>query len=84
MGWEVFAKGNVPQTGEGYVFDLLILSMRVFWGYFGIFVMGFFSWKLVNMRALQSATGMLYAMTFFVLVGELVAGYIYFKTGFLL
>ena len=82
MGWELTVKRQLPQTGEGYAFDMLILSMRTLWGYLGLFAMGIFSWKLVKMRSLQSATGMLYAMTFFMLVGELMAGYIYFKTGF--
>ena len=80
-GLELFSTGHLPQTEAGYTFDMLILSMRFLWGYLGFVIMGIFSWKLVNMRSLQSATGMLYAMTFLVLIGELIAGHIYLKTG---
>jgi hypothetical protein len=35
----------------------------------------------VRMRSIQSATGVLYVMTFFVFVGELIASYMYLKMG---
>ena len=70
--------------GAGYSFNWLMLLMRVGWGYLVIFIMSVFAWKLVNMRSIQSATGMFYAMVFFVLTGELVATYIYYKFGMLL
>lgn len=75
---------NYTELGGGYSFNWLMLLMRVGWGYLIIFVMSIFSWKLVNMRSIQSATGMFYAMVFFVFTGELVATYIYYKYGMLL
>lgn len=75
---------NFTELGAGYSFNWLMLLMRVGWGYVVIFIMSVFSWKLVNMRSIQSATGMFYAMVFFVLTGELVATYIYYKYGMLL
>ncbi|OUR93664.1 hypothetical protein A9Q84_19555 [Halobacteriovorax marinus] len=70
--------------GGGYAFNWLLLTMRVGWGYVVIFGMSIFTWKLVKMRSTQSATGVLYAMTTFVLVGELVSAYLYFKYGLLI
>lgn len=75
---------NYTELGAGYSFNWLMLLMRVGWGYLIIFIMSVFSWKLVKMRSIQSATGMFYAMMFFVLTGELVATYIYYKYGMLL
>ena len=69
--------------GAGYSFNILLLTMRAAWGYLVVGVMSLFSWRLIRMRSIQSATGMLYAMTFFVLVGELMAQYMFFKFGVL-
>ena len=77
--WKYFESGT--RLGEGYTFNWLMLTMRVVWGYLVILVMSIFNWKLVVIRSTQSATGMLYAMTFFVLVGELISSYIYFEMG---
>jgi hypothetical protein len=70
--------------GAGYSFNVLLLSMRVAWGYLVVGVMSWFGWRLIRMRSIQSATGMLYAMTFFVLVGELMAQFLFFKYGMML
>ncbi len=70
--------------GAGYMFNWVMLTMRVGWGYLVVLIMSIFSWKLIRMRSTQSATGVLYAMTFFVLVGECVAMYMYFKYGMFL
>lgn len=77
-----FTEGSMH--GAGYMFNWIMLSMRVLWGYVIIFVMSIFTWKLVCMRSTQSATGVLYAMTFFVLVGELIGNYMYFSYGMFL
>lgn len=77
-----FTEGSTQ--GAGYMFNWIMLSMRVLWGYVIIFVMSVFTWKLVCMRSTQSATGILYAMTFFVLVGELIGNYMYFSYGMFL
>ena len=67
--------------GSGYAFNWLLLSMRILFGYVVIFGMSLFNWKLVTMRSIQSSTGILYAMTFFIFIGELVSTYIFFNFG---
>lgn len=87
-GFEVFENADYFESGTlkgaGYSFNILLLSMRVAWGYLVIAVMSWFAWKLIRMRSIQSATGMLYAMTFFVLVGELMAQFMFFKYGMMM
>jgi hypothetical protein len=69
------------QLGAGYAFNWMLLSMRVSFGYLVILGMSLFNWKLLQLRSIQSSTGILYAMTFFVFIGELVSMYIYFNYG---
>jgi hypothetical protein len=59
----------------------MLLTMRVSFGYLVILGMSFFNWKLLKLRSIQSSTGILYAMTFFVFIGELVSTYIFFNYG---
>lgn len=77
--WGFFTEGT--RLGAGFSFNWLILSMRWLWGYVVIGVMSYFVWRLVRMRSTQSATGIFYAMTFFVLVGELTAAFFFLKYG---
>lgn len=79
---DFFAQGTTK--GAGYSFNWLMLLMRGGWGYLVIGVMSIFNWKLLKLRSTQSATGMLYAMTFFVIIGELCAQYMYFSYGMFL
>lgn len=72
---------NFTQLGSGYMFNWLMLSMRVLWGYLIILILSYFSWRLVRMRSLQSATGVLYVMTFFVFIGEVISTYLFFNHG---
>lgn len=67
--------------GAGYAFNWMLLAMRISFGYIAILAMSFFNWKLVCMRSIQSSTGILYSMTFFVFIGELVSTYIFFNFG---
>jgi hypothetical protein len=67
--------------GAGYAFNWMLLTMRVSFGYLVILGMSFFNWKLLQLRSIQSSTGILYAMTFFVFIGELVSTYIFFNYG---
>ncbi|MGZ3788144.1 MAG: hypothetical protein ACXVLQ_06450 [Bacteriovorax sp.] len=67
--------------GSGYAFNWLLLSMRMSFGYLVILGMSLFNWKLVKMRSIQSSTGILYAMTFFVFIGELISTFIFFNLG---
>ena len=80
---ELFNQGN-SLMGEGYSFYVLLFLMRILWGYLVLGIMSLYSFRLVRIRSLQSATGMFYAMTFFVLVGELISGYLYLHRGILL
>ena len=74
-----FLEGS--RLGAGYMFNWVILTMRMVWGYLIIGVMSYFTWRLVKMRSIQSATGVLYVMTFFVFVGELISTYLFHKYG---
>lgn len=74
-----FSPGS--NLGAGYMFNWIVLLMRAGWGYIVIGVMNYFSWKLIRMRSIQSATGMLYAMTFFVLLAELASTFLFLKYG---
>ena len=69
------------QLGAGYAFNWMLLTMRVSFGYLVILGMSFFNWKLLQLRSIQSSTGILYAMTFFVFIGELVSMYIFLNYG---
>lgn len=69
------------QLGAGYAFNWMLLTMRVSFGYLVILGMTYFNWKLLKLRSIQSSTGILYAMTFFVFIGELVSTYIFFNYG---
>lgn len=69
------------QMGGGYAFNWLMLTMRVVWGYIIILAMSIFGWKLVCLRSIQSATGIFYAMTIFVFVGELISSFLFFEYG---
>jgi hypothetical protein len=69
------------QLGSGYAFNWMLLTMRVSFGYLVILGMSLFNWKLLKLRSIQSSTGILYAMTFFVFVGELVSMYMFLNHG---
>ncbi len=62
-------------------FLVIIFSMRMLWGYFIIGLLSYFAYRLIKMRSIQSATGVLYVMTFFVLAAELISNYFYFRYG---
>ena len=67
--------------GAGYAFNWTLLLMRMSFGYLVIGGMSFFNWKLLQLRSIQSSTGVLYAMTFFVFIGELVSIYLFKNYG---
>jgi hypothetical protein len=75
---------NGTELGSGYAFNVMLLLMRVLFGYIVIIGMSYFNWRLVKMRSIQSSTGVLYAMTFFVFIGELISCYMYFNYGLLI
>jgi len=69
------------QLGDGYMFNWLFISMRYLWGYGAPFVLSLFTYRLCKLRSIQSATGVLYIVEFFVIVGELISVYLMSKHG---
>jgi hypothetical protein len=69
------------QLGDGYMFNWLFISMRYLWGYLAPLILSFFTFRLCKLRSIQSATGVLYIIEFFVIVGELIAIYLMAKHG---
>ena len=67
--------------GDGYMYNWLFISMRYMWGYAAPLILSLFTFKLCKLRSLQSATGVLYIVEFFVIVGELVSVYLMAKHG---
>lgn len=91
MGWTIFGYLEAPHfftemanAGGGYAFNWMMLTMRIGWGYVVLGIMSIFAYRLVAMRSIQSATGMLYAMTFFVFVSELISNYMFLEYGLLI
>ncbi len=76
---DYLAEGSI--LGEGFLFNWILVSMRGLWGYGAMLVLSYFAWRLCRMRSIQSATGVLYIMVFFVFVGELISSYIFLKLG---
>lgn len=69
------------QLGAGYMFNWLMLTMRYLWGYVAIIVLSIFGWKLSKIRSTQSATGIMYVMVFFAIVGEIISIYLFYNYG---
>ncbi|MFL5783206.1 MAG: hypothetical protein ACJ76H_01270 [Bacteriovoracaceae bacterium] len=67
--------------GDGYMYNWLFISMRWLWGYVAPLILSFFTFKLCKLRSIQSATGVLYIVEFFVIVGELISVYLMTKHG---
>ena len=63
------------------MFNWIVFSMRFLWGYLALIVLSVFAWKLTKMRSIQSSTGVLYVMVFFIFVGEVASLYLYYKFG---
>ena len=67
--------------GVSYSFNWMVFIMRILWGYFVIGILSYFCWKLVKIRSLQSATGVLYVMTFSMFIGEIMSVFLLYKYG---
>ena len=59
----------------------LFLWVRVLFGLLGPLIVGIMVWQTVKIHSTQSATGLLYVATIFVLIGECVSAYIHYTTG---
>lgn len=71
-------------AGDGYLFNWIFFIMRYLWGILAPGILSYFTYRLCRMRSIQSATGVLYIMEFFVIVGEMIAAYLFYKFGFVL
>jgi hypothetical protein len=67
--------------GDGYMYNWLFVSMRYLWGFVAPVILSFFTFRLCRLRSIQSATGVLYIVEFFVIVGELISVYLMIKHG---
>jgi hypothetical protein len=67
--------------GDGYLYNWIFITMRYLWGYLAPGILSFFTFKLCKIRSIQSATGVLYIVEFFVIVGELISVYLMAKHG---
>ena len=67
--------------GDGYLYNWIFISMRYLWGYLAPGILSFFTFRLCKIRSIQSATGVLYIIEFFVIVGELISVYLMAKHG---
>jgi hypothetical protein len=69
------------EAAEGYMFNWIFISMRYLWGYVAPLILSLFTFRLCKIRSLQSATGVLYILEFFVIVGELISIFLMAKHG---
>jgi hypothetical protein len=79
VGLPYLAEGT--NLGDGYMYNWLFISMRWLWGYLAPLILSFFTFRLCKLRSIQSATGVLYIVEFFVIVGELISVYLMTKHG---
>ncbi len=67
---------------RGYVFSIagIFFWQRVLFGLFGPSVLSYLTWETAKIRSTQSATGILYVDFFTVVVGEVLAKYLFLTT----
>ena len=58
----------------------LFWAQRALFGLVGPLVLGLMVWQTVRLRATQAATGLLYIVLIFVIIGEILSHYLYLKT----
>jgi hypothetical protein len=78
-GLPYLSEGSV--LGDGFTYNWLFISMRYAWGFVAPVILSFFTYRLCRLRSIQSATGVLYIVEFFVIVGELISIYLMAKHG---
>ncbi len=61
--------------------DALFVAVRATLGVLAPIALGWMTWKTVQIRSIQSATGILYAAIVFVLFGEVISLYLSLSTG---
>ena len=87
VGAAVFMAVAVWEPGMGPSFQRYIFSsagvffwQRVLFGLLGPVVLAYLTWETAKIRSTQSATGILYVDFFTVIVGELLAKYLFLST----
>jgi protein NrfD len=83
----IFVSIAIWQPGAGPNFQRYIFSVagiffwqRVLFGLAGPAVLSYLTWETAKIRSTQSATGILYVDFFFVVVGEVLAKYLFLAT----
>ena len=72
-------------TGEPLSQALLhLVAIQVLFGFAAPLVLLWMTWKCVQIRSNQSATGILYVTVVFVLIGEIIAKYLLVSQRFLI
>jgi hypothetical protein len=61
--------------------NALFIAMRLFLGVLAPLALSWMTWKTVEIRSIQSATGILYAAVVFVLFGEVISAFLSVSTG---
>ena len=76
-------KPGVGPSFKGYIFSVagIFFWQRVLFGLFGPAVLSYLTWETAKIRSTQSATGILYVDFFTVVVGEVLAKYLFLATG---
>jgi len=79
----VSGKPGLGPSFKGYIFsvDGIFFWQRVLFGLFGPAVLSYLTWETAKIRSTQSATGILYVDFFTVVVGEVLAKYLFLATG---
>jgi hypothetical protein len=77
--WMERGAGTGAAEGE-WLHLALLWTQRALFGLAGPMVLGLMVWQTVRLRATQAATGLLYIVLIFVIVGELTSHYLYMRT----
>lgn len=75
---------GLPPSGpepDAQLMAVVLLTMRLMFGLAGPLVLGIMAERTVAIRSTQSATGILYGVVVFVLIGESVAAHLLVRTG---
>jgi hypothetical protein len=88
VGVAVYIAVASLESGLGFNFQRYVLSVagiffwqRVLFGLLGPSVLAYLTWETAKIRSTQSATGILYVDFFTVMVGEILAKYLFLSTG---
>ena len=81
LHWQDWSSGPGGILRAFVLGDALFVAVRLFLGVLAPLALGWMTWKTVQLRSLQSATGILYAAIAFVLFGEVISLFLSLATG---